>query len=207
MQDLQPKLEEIKKKYKNDKEKLSLEMMNLYKSEKVNPLSSCLPILIQFPFLIAVYQAFRQGLSNGSFDVLYSFVANPGSIDPLFLGFVNLSEPQIVLAVMAGAAQYWQAKMLQAKKPPVTKSGKPIPGAKDESMMASMNKQMIYMMPIITVVIGMSLPGGLTLYWLVTTVLTGALQLFFFRNKNKDDKSSDDSSKSKPEVIEGEIVK
>lgn len=209
MQDLQPKMEELKRKYKNEKEKLSLAMMSLYKEEKVNPLSSCLPILIQFPFLIAVYQVFRSGLSNGSFEMLYPFVAHPGAIDPNFFGFLDLSQPQVALAVLAGAAQYWQAKMLMVKKPPQTKAGKPIPGAKDESMMASMNKQMVYFMPIMTVVIGMSLPGGLALYWFITTLLTAVLQLYFFRDK----KDKGDSGKpqiadkaGKPEVIEGEVV-
>ncbi|MBI5621880.1 membrane protein insertase YidC [Candidatus Falkowbacteria bacterium] len=204
MQELQPKLEAIKKKYKDNKEKLSLEMMNLYKNNKVNPLSSCLPLLIQLPFLIAVYQVFRQGLSNGSFDLLYPFVANPGAIDPHFLGSIDLAAPQIVLAILAGAGQFWQAKMLQAKRPPTTPSGKLIPGAKDESMMATMNKQMMYMMPLMTVIIGMRLPGGLTLYWLVTTVLTGVMQLWLFRKK---DNKADGGSASTPAVIEGEVVK
>jgi YidC/Oxa1 family membrane protein insertase len=201
MQDLQPKLEALKVKYKNDKEKLSLEMMNLYKQEKVNPFSSCLPILIQFPFLIAVYQVFRRGLTNGSFDILYPFVQNPGSINASFLGLVDLSQPNVVLAVLAGAAQYWQTKMLQAQQPPKTQAGKPIPGAKDESMMAAMNKQMTYFMPIMTVFIGISLPGGLTLYWLVTTVLTALMQLYLF--KKKKNPPADGQSA----VIEGEIVK
>ena len=86
MQEIQPKLEALKKKYKDNKEQLSLEMIKLYKEQKVNPLSSCLPMLIQLPFLIAVFQVFRKGLSNGSFDILYSFVANPGVIDATFLG-------------------------------------------------------------------------------------------------------------------------
>ncbi|MFA6533576.1 MAG: YidC/Oxa1 family membrane protein insertase [Patescibacteria group bacterium] len=201
MQQLQPKLEELKKKYKDNKEKLSVEMMNLYRAEKVNPLSSCLPVLIQLPFLIAVYQVFRRGLSNGSFEILYPFVANPGTINASFLGLVDLSKPQVVLAVLAGAAQFWQAKMLQVKPPPQGKNGQPIAGAKDENMMAIMNKQMLYMMPLMTVFIGFSLPGGLTLYWLVTTVLTVFMQLFLFRKKTGK------PTGGAPTVIEGEIIK
>ncbi|MFA5076278.1 MAG: YidC/Oxa1 family membrane protein insertase [Patescibacteria group bacterium] len=187
MQSLQPKLEELKRKYKDDKEKLSLEMMELYKREKVNPFSSCLPILIQFPFLIAVYQVFRSGLGGGSLDLLYPFVQNPGSINPVSLGLVDLAKPQIVLAVLAGAAQFWQSKMLMVQKPPKTADGKVLPGAKDENTMAIMNKQMVYMMPLITVVIGASLPGGLTLYWFVTTLLMALQQLYFFRKSKKQE--------------------
>jgi len=180
LQDLQPKIEALKAKYKDQKEKLASEMMELYKKEKVSPFSSCLPLLIQFPFLIAVYQVFRAGLSNGSFDQLYSFVANPGQINPIAFGFIDLSEPQIFLAVLAGAAQFWQSKMLISKKPEIKSEG-----SKDENMMTTMNRQMTFMMPIITIIIGFSLPGGLVLYWFVMTLLTALQQLITF-NKGKD---------------------
>jgi len=201
MQSLQPKLEEIKVKYKDNKEKLSMEMMSLYKKEKVNPFSSCLPILIQFPFLIAVFQILRNGLSNGSFDMLYPFVNNPGEIQTLFLGFWDLSQPQIILAVLAGLAQYWQASMLMTSKPLQGKDGKPITGAKDENMMAMMNKQMKYFMPIFTVFIAATLPGGLALYWLVMTGLTVLQQWLSFRKKG----DGDDQGEA-PKVIEGEVL-
>ncbi|HNW09105.1 MAG TPA: YidC/Oxa1 family membrane protein insertase [bacterium] len=181
LQDLQPKIEALKVKYKNQQEKLTTEMMALYKKEKVNPFSSCLPLLIQFPFLIAVYQVFRAGLSNGSFDQLYPFITNPGQINPVAFGFVDLSSPQILLAILAGAAQFWQSKMLIAKKPEVVSSG-----SKDENMMATMNRQMTFMMPIMTIIIGFSLPGGLVLYWFIMTLLTILQQqLILKRQKNQ----------------------
>ena len=123
----------------------------------VSPFSSCLPLLIQFPFLIAVYQVFRKGLTEAqSLDILYPFVHNPGSINAVSFGLVDLSKPNVVLAVLAGIAQYWVSKMLIGKKQPK------VPGAKDEGMTAMMNKQMTFFMPLITVFIGLSLPGGLT---------------------------------------------
>jgi YidC/Oxa1 family membrane protein insertase len=178
LQELQPKIEEIKKKYKKEKEKMSRAMMELYKKNKVNPLSSCLPLLIQLPFLFAVFRVFRDGLSDTSLNLLYSFVSRPDSINYVSLGFIDLSEKQIVIALLAGIAQFWQSKMMMAKRPSVKS-----PGAKDEDMMAIMNKQMLYFMPVLTVVIGMSFPGGLALYWLVTTLLTGLQQVYLFRNK------------------------
>jgi len=180
MQEIQPKVEEIKKMYKDEKEKQAQAMMKLYKDQKVNPMSSCFPLLIQFPFLIAVYQVFRTGLSNGSLDSLYSFVAHPGAMNPVAFGFLDLGEPMIALALLAGAAQYWQAKMMITKKPAV-KDG----GAKDESMTAMMNKQMTFMMPIITIFIGITLPGGLMLYWIVVTLLTVFQQKMIFRSIKK----------------------
>jgi len=90
-------------------------------------------------------------------------------------GFINMAVPSIALAILAGAAQYVQTQMLSAKKPPKVK------GAKDESMMANMNKSMMYFMPFMTVLIGMSLPGGLTFYWFLTTVFTSLQQKVMFR--------------------------
>ena len=170
MSSLQPKIEELKKKYKNQKDKIAKAMMELYKKEKVNPLSSCLPLLIQFPFLIAVFQVFKIGLSNGSLNLLYPFVHNPGVLNSVSFGIMNLANPAPILAILAGLAQWFQTKMMVVKQPPKEVRGKN--GAKDETMAAIMSKQMMYMMPAMTVFIGLTLPGGLTLYWLTTTLLT-----------------------------------
>lgn len=177
LQDLQPKMEELKKKFKNQKDKLAQATMELYKQEKVNPLSSCLPVLIQLPFLIVVYQVFRHGLEIESLEMLYEFVFRPEIINPWFFGIVHLGEPNIYLAVLTGAMQFLQSKMLITKKQPT------VPGAKDESMMANMNKQMLYFMPVMTIIIGIRLPSGLILYWLTTTVLTVGQQYLFLRKK------------------------
>ncbi|MDD5341656.1 MAG: YidC/Oxa1 family membrane protein insertase [Patescibacteria group bacterium] len=184
LQDIQPKIDEVRKKYKNDQQKQASEMMGLYKNEKVNPFSSCIPLLIQFPFLIAVYQSFGQGLSSKGLEMLYPFVHNPGVISAISLGYFNLAQPSIILAVLAGAAQFWQARMMITKRPPVIK-GKDIPGSADENMMAAVNKQTLYFLPIFTVIIGISLPSGLTLYWLFTTILMALQQLWMFSHRKK----------------------
>jgi len=178
LQELQPKIDQLKEQYKDDREKMAGEMMKLYKESKVSPFSSCLPLLIQLPFFIAVYQVFRSGLTSESFDLLYSFVANPNQINHIFLGLIDLSRPNVVLALLAGAGQFFQTKMYTRRKPEQKSTG-----SKDENMMAMMNKQMLYVMPIFTVVIGFSLPGGLTLYWLVTTLLMIFQQYFIFKKK------------------------
>ena len=178
MQELQPKLEALKNTFKGEKEKLAAETMKLYKENKVNPLSSCLPLLIQFPFLIAVYQAFRVGVTGEHLELLYPFVANPGQVNAIAFGFINMAAPNIWLAVLSGIAQYLQTRMLPIKSPAVK-----TPGAKDESMLANMNKSMQYFMPFMTVLIGMQLPAGLTFYWFITTALTVVQQKFMFRKK------------------------
>ncbi len=192
LQDLQPKIEELKKKYADDKVGLSQATMALYKESHINPFSSCLPLLIQFPFLIAVYQVFRDGLNN-KLDLVYSFIPKPEMINGLSFGFLDLSKPNIYLAILAGLAQFWQAKMMMTKKAEIKTDG-----SKDENMAAIMNKQMLYFMPAITIFIGISLPGGLTFYWFVLTFLTAIQQIFVFKKKK---------SNELPKVIEGELIK
>lgn len=192
MQDLQPKLDELKVKYKDDKAGLSQATMALYKDNKINPLSSCLPLLIQLPFLFAVYQVFRDGM-NSKLDLVYSFISRPETINAISFGFLDLSKPNVYLAVLAGLAQFVQAKMMMTKKPAVS-----TPGSKDESMAAIMNKQMLYFMPAITIFIGISLPGGLTLYWFVLTLFTALQQFIVFRHKKAQNPGG---------PVEGEIIK
>jgi YidC/Oxa1 family membrane protein insertase len=192
LNDLQPKIEELKRQHQGDKVALSQATMNMYKENKVNPFSSCLPLLVQLPFLWAVYRVFRDGVSN-KLDLVYSFISRPESMNLISLGFLNLGKPNVYLAVLAGLAQFWQAKMMMTKRPPIS-----TPGSKDESMAAIMNKQMLYFMPALTVFIGLSLPGGLTLYWFVLTLLTALQQILTFRKKK---------SSTNPPVIEGQLVK
>lgn len=180
LQDLQPKVNAIKKKYADKKEEMGKAIMALYKENKVNPFSSCLPLLIQLPFLFAVFRVFRDGFGNGNLDLVYSFIERPEAINSIAFGFLNLSVRSIPLAILAGLAQFWQAKMMMAKKPAVKS-----PGAKDEDMMAMMNKQMIYFMPALTVFISLSFPAGLALYWFITTLLTGLQQLYVFKQQDK----------------------
>jgi YidC/Oxa1 family membrane protein insertase len=191
LQDIQPKIDEVKKKYSNQKEEMGRAMLELYKENKVNPFSSCLPLLVQLPFLWAVFRVFRDGLAGNSMNLVYSFISRPESINSLSMGFLELSKPNIYLAILAGLAQFWQAKMMITKKPVITSAS-----SKDESMTAIMNKQMLYFMPILTVFIGVTLPGGLSLYWFITTLLTVLQQIYVFKEKDR-----------KNNIVEGEIVK
>jgi len=200
LQKIQPKIQEIQKKYKNQRDVMSQELMKLYKAEKVNPFSSCLPLLIQLPFFIAVFSVFRSGLGGSeSLSALYPFVSNPGELSHVTLGFIDLSKDHnVYLALLAGLAQFWQGKMLVQKKPPVK-----VPGSKDENMAASVNAQMTYIMPLVTIYISWILPAGLVLYILVTTLLTVAQQYYIFRKTNSNGQKNGDIAKGKG-VIEGE---
>lgn len=177
LQDIQPKINALKEEHKDNKEALAKATMDLYKEHKINPFSSCLPLLIQLPFLLAVYQVFRDGLAS-RLDLVYSFVYRPEMINAFSFGFIDLSKPNVILAVLAGVAQFWQAKTMMAKQPKKVETN---PKQPDISTM--MSKQMLYLMPAVTIFIGVSLPGGLTLYWFVLTMLTALQQWLMFRKK------------------------
>jgi hypothetical protein len=126
------------------------------------------------------------GLASASFsNLLYSFVANPQVVNSKFLGVFDLTHPSYVLAVLAAGVQFLQTR--QMLKPPAGAITQPPaevadkPAAKDEGMAAMMNKQMTYMMPILTAVIGFSLPGGLSLYWLTMSLLTVVQQQWLMK--------------------------
>ena len=182
LQEIQPKMDEIRTRLKDKKEE---QAKALYATEKVNPAASCLPLLIQLPVLIALYRALSLTLSAKSLTLLYAFVATPTIINTKFLGFMDLTKPSYVLAILAALVQFIQTKQILkppaalVKSPPAEVAGSK--GAKDESMATAMNKQMTYMMPIVTAIIGVSLPAGLTLYWFVMSLLTWLQQWWIMK--------------------------
>jgi len=198
MQELQPKIKAIQDKYKNDKEKQSKAIMELYKENKTNPLSGCLPMIVQLIFLIAFYRVlYNISKNNLAVDSsqLYSFVTNPGQINQYFLGIIDLSKsldlrnltladiPQLILVVLAALSQYVQTKMLMAKQEK-NNSGNEQKKPKEMDFAQSMTKQMLYLGPLLTLFIGVRLPAGLALYWLVSTLFTIGQQMYIERKEN-----------------------
>ena len=174
LQKLQPKLSELKNKFPNDKEAQTKATMELYKEHKINPFSSCLPLLLQLPILIALYRVFFAGLKGQLTGELYSFVANPGTINTGFFGLMDLTRSSYVFGILAGALQFIQSKMLTPKS---------LAGDKTTAMM---NAQMVYFMPLITIVIAVRLPAGLALYWIVTTLFAIGQQYYIMRKDNSN---------------------
>ena len=172
MNDLQPKLNELREKLKHDKEAQAKAMMDLYREHKINPLSSCLPLLVQLPILIALYQVFSKALNN-NLSGLYNFVTHPEFLSPKFLGFLDLSKPNIILGVIAGLAQFWQSKLMLPKTPG------------GDATTKAMQMQTTYVLPVISVVIAMKLPAGLPLYWIVTTLFAVGQQYYIMRKQPK----------------------
>ncbi len=178
LSELQPKIKEIQEKYKDDKQRQSKALMELYQKEKINPLSGCLPLLIQLPILIALFQVFWRGFQPEQMVNLYSFVPFPGQIELTFLGILNLSVPSLGLAVLAGILQFFQTKMITPRQ---KSGGGQKKKAPDFSQL--MQKQMLYFFPIFTVFILWRLPSAIALYWLVTSIFSIGQQYLILRKK------------------------
>lgn len=179
--EIQPKIKEIERKFKHNKEQQMKAVMEFYKKEKINPFSGCLPLLIQLPILIALYRVFWKGLEPERMNNLYSFVSAPEVINPFFLGIINLAEPCIYLAILAGIFQFFQTKMLT----PVMSKTQQKKNIDPKDPMAGfsnmMQKQMLYFFPIFTVVILWKFPAAIGLYWITFTLFAIAQQHFVMK--------------------------
>jgi YidC/Oxa1 family membrane protein insertase len=175
MQDLQNDKEwqAIQKKYAKDREKLAQEQMRLYREKGINPFGSCLPTLIQFPILIALYQSIIRALAATPLDLLkLSQSINPnflnvGSLIPLNSKFLwmNLGQPEpyYILAIIVAATTYIQSKLTL---PPATNPN-------DQS--AAMGQSMAITMPLMLGWFALTFPSGLAVYF-ITSNLIGIIQ-------------------------------
>lgn len=170
LQELQPKIKEVQAKFKDNKEEQAKQMMQLYKEHGVNPISGCFPIIIYLIVFIAIYQVIIH-ITGTNFladpNHLYSFVSNPGPINHLFLNFLDLTKPNIILAIITAIAQYFQMRQILGNQP----MPKLADSKGDMSDFASiMNKQMLYIAPAATLFIGVTFPAALSVYWLTSTL-------------------------------------
>jgi YidC/Oxa1 family membrane protein insertase len=187
MQAISPKIKEIQDKYKDNPQKMNAEMADLYKKEGYNPLSGCLPLLIQFPIFIAMYNLF-----NNHFD-LRGAIFIPGwipdlslpeyiwSFAPYKLPFLGWSEIRLLPFLYVGS------QLLYSK----------ITSTPDQAANQQM-KMMMYMMPIIFFFVLYNVPAGLLVYWIMSNMLQLVQQLFinnYISKKKAAIKSIEDSKK------------
>lgn len=176
MQRIQPKIKKIQETHKNNKEKQAQALMDLYKEHGVSPFSSIFLLIVQIPVMLALFWVVRSGLTSGTLTGLYSFVAQPQSINPIFLGIVNLAQPNIVLILLAAVAQYFQSRLAIYRDP--NSAGAP-------SAAEKMARQMTFIGPIVTVVVFYGLPAAIGLYWLVTSLFSILQQIIINRHFQK----------------------
>lgn len=171
MQELAPDIAKVKEKSKGDKQLESKLLMELYKEKEISPFAALIPLFIQLPLLFALFFALRDVLKVGEIAKLTygplkhlggikEIIDHTGSLKTTFLGLINLSKPSVVLALLAGAAQYVQTRQLMPKGGAKTKD----PNAQAMALSSSI-------FPVITVVFALSYPAGLALYWTVTSVV------------------------------------
>ena len=163
MQRLQPQLQKLQTKYKNNPQLLQQKMMELYQKEGASPMSGCLPMLIQMPILMGMYYT------------LYSF--DYGGAAPSFLWLPSLSEtdPLYALPLLSAATTYLTSRTMQS------------------SNNANQNQQMkvlTYMMPIFIGWISLNFPSGLVLYWVTMNVVQIVQQLWMNRTDDPSDKEA-----------------
>jgi len=182
LQALQPKMKAIQKQHKGDREGQAKAMMELYKTEDINPFFSFLVMLIQFPILIVLYRLFWNGIQEENFVYLYNFVQRPEIINPIFLG-LNLDEPSRILAVVVGIVFFIQTKLSIPKKDNQQQE------TKKSAFGEMFQKQMLYLFPIFIVFILFRLPSALGLYLLVGGIFM-AVQQYFAKKKYYLEKDS-----------------
>lgn len=179
---LQPEIKKLQEQYKNNKDEQMKRVMALYKEKKVNPFSGFLPILIQLPVLFALYRVFFAGVKEESLNALYSFIPNPGAMDHMFLGMIDLAATHnIALAVMAGAFQFYQSRMMLKDQQKRQK------GAPQNDFAAHMSKQMVYVMPAVIAFTAYILPAGIALYLIVTTIFSIIQQVHVLKTASKEE--------------------
>jgi len=192
MQEVAPAMDELKKKYGKDRQRFSQEQMKLYSERGVNPAAGCLPLVLQMPLLIALYNSLLQlgcglgpppgnlcpGLSHDMVESFrYAFIGNPippeGALDttahwlPWISRGLQHPDPLFILPVLAGLVQLVASVMAM-----------PVKQAKSDDPAQRMTQSMAYTFPLITVVIGAQFPAGLTLYWIATTLFQIVQQYF-----------------------------
>jgi len=186
MKEIQPQLDEIKKKHKNDKQKQAELTMQLYKESGINPFSSIFLILLQLPIIFGLYFIFiRAGFPEIDASILYSFISSPENVNVLFLGIIDVTEKSIILAALAGITQFVQAKLAT---PPDVGSGKGF-GAQ---FAKTMQLQMKYVFPIIIAFISYSLSATIAIYWTTSNLFTIGQELYLRRKfKGRREKTTD----------------
>lgn len=177
MGSLKKELKKINEKHKDNKAKKTEATMALYKKAGINPASGCLPLLIQLPILIALYRVFLTGMGPETNTFLYTFISRPEVVNMSFIN-IDLTQTSLLLALIAGIFQFILMRMVSPASTP------PSPAANDQSaaMMTSMQKNMAYLFPIMTIFISMQLPAALALYWVASTIF-GVAQQYFIKKK------------------------
>lgn len=179
MQALQPRLQALKEKYKDDRQKISQETMRIYKEAGVNPLGGCLPMLLQMPVFIALFSVlkFTIELRGAHFFGWITDLSQQDVLAQLPVALPIIGRDLSVLPLLMGAAMVLQTKFGGGSMTPGSVSSQP--------------KLFNYMLPIVFTVIFYKMPSGLVLYWFVNNILTIAQQYYINKDSGSDEESAE----------------
>ena len=175
MKALEPKMKELKEKYKDDKEREAIETLALYKAAEVNPFASILMALIQIPILLALYWVFAyEAFPALNLARLYSWTPVPHDVSLMFLGVISVVGKSLFLAALAGITQFIQAHMA------LTGSMKPSNTGAQGDFQKIIGMQLKYVFPFLIAIISYTTSSAVALYFIATN-LAGSLQEWHVR--------------------------
>jgi YidC/Oxa1 family membrane protein insertase len=177
MNSLAPELKKIKESGAS-KEEQAKQTFELYKQNKTNPFSGCLLVLIQIPIIFALYYVFLKGINLES-GMLYSFIQAPERMNMIFLGVLDLTQKSLMLAILAGISQYFQAFFMP--KQVFSEQGS---SSFQENFTKSMQTQMKYIFPLIVTFFAYSISGAVALYWITSNIFAVGQQIYANKKRN-----------------------
>jgi YidC/Oxa1 family membrane protein insertase len=184
--EIQPELEKIKEKYKHDKQKLAQMQMQLMTKHGINPGAGCITTIITLVLMFAVYRVVNIFALNQSIEEINRHIYFPAftfgssaDINPNFL-YLNLAQPDkfLIIPLITVIFQFLATKMMMPFAEVGEKAAKKTPGKSDDIMQAMM-KQNLYVMPVMYFVFGLTLPSGVMLYIIVSTLFQIAQNYYF----------------------------
>lgn len=178
-------LNDIKEKYKDNKEEQSRKTIDYYKEKGINPFAGIFVLLIQLPIIIGLYRVFlTSGLPKINSSMLYHFVSAPAGVNMMFLNIINIASKSVVLALIAGISTYIQMDI-------ATKSQNSLSGAQttgggmQQEIMKSMTTQMKYIFPVLVAYIAYSISAALALYWITNNIFSIAQEIYIKKKYHK----------------------
>lgn len=180
---IEPELEAMKEKFKDDKQAQAQKTLEIYKKNKLNPFSTIFLVLLQIPIFIALALMFSKNVfASINPDLLYSFVTAPTFVDQSLFS-IDISQKSVLLGALAGILQFVQIQYSLPAYKKLEKGKKPT--FKDD-LARSMNVQMRYVLPVIVFVTSLGFTASLSLYWIISTLFTICQELYFRRTVKKD---------------------
>jgi YidC/Oxa1 family membrane protein insertase len=168
MKRIEPDMEKIKKLQKTDPQTASKQMVALYREQKINPFASLFVVIIQIPIFFALYFVFSEGLKADP-ESLYSFITFPETIHNFAFGLFDVTEKNLVLAILAGISSYLLARRQAESMHIERKEGEE--ETFQHHFMKSMKIQVLYVIPVVVAFSAAILPSALALYWFVSNVV------------------------------------